>query len=115
MSNSRDPRLADAVRDIIDDVRRKQLAPEVALSRGVARLERIILSIDDGERKSDRDRLETESALARMEALGNGRDAAMLVARQRFRDPHKRKMAAQRYRKARRRERRKAWLRPRKK
>src|SRR6266404_503053 len=91
--------IAAAVRQIIAELVEQRLAPEVAAARGVQRLTALL---DSDELPSERIRRENEAALIEMAALGNGRDAAMLVARRWTRDPHGREMLAQRFRRFRR-------------
>lgn len=93
-----DPRLKEAVQEIIADMQRR-VAPETVLSRGLEKLEAVI---ESDERPAERIRRENAKALLEMAALGNTRDAAMLVARRRSSDPHTREILAQRYRRLRR-------------
>jgi hypothetical protein len=92
-------RLADAVRAIITDVERN-MAPAIVEARGI---ERIRLLMDPNELPSQRIRRENAAALAEMAAIGNARAAAGRVAdRWAPRDPHRRDMLAQRFRRLRR-------------
>ncbi|MGY4499164.1 hypothetical protein ACVWYH_003095 [Bradyrhizobium sp. GM24.11] len=70
-------------------------------ARGVQRIRAFIDHHE--ERPADRIRRENRAALAEMEALGNGPNSAMLVARRMSNDPHTRAILAQRFRRLRRR------------
>jgi hypothetical protein len=90
-----DQRHVDFVRTIVADVRRG-VTDAIVEARAAERLEALLEG--DDERPSERIRRENAAALAAMAALGNSRDAAWQVAGRRTKDPHKRKMLAQRYR-----------------
>lgn len=86
------------VKSIVADVQRR-VATEVIVTRGV---ERLAVVIDGGdELPTERHRRENEDAMAEMERCGNGRDAAMKVARRWSSNPHEQQMLAQRFRRER--------------
>jgi hypothetical protein len=89
-----DQRHVDFVRTIVADVRRG-VTDAIVEARAAERLEALL---EGDERPSERIRRENAAALAAMAALGNSRDAAWRVAGRCTKDPHKRKMLAQRYR-----------------
>ncbi|WP_409188597.1 hypothetical protein [Bradyrhizobium sp. RDM4] len=90
--------LGPLVRSIVADVQRR-VATEVIESRAV---ERILVVIAGGdELPSERHRRENEAAMAEMERCGNGRNAAMKVARRWSSNPHEQQMLAQRFRRER--------------
>lgn len=93
-ARTRDPRIRDAVRAIMADMDRR-VAPGIVEARGVERLERII---EGDELPAERIRRENADALVEMAAIGNKRKAASEVAKSWTRDPHRRIILAQRFR-----------------
>lgn len=93
-----DPRHTDFVRSIIADIRRG-IPDAVVVARGVERFAAILEG--DDERPAERIRRENAAALAAMAALGNTRNAAWQVAGRWTKDPHDRKIRAQRLRRLR--------------
>jgi hypothetical protein len=91
--------IKSAVREIIRDVTERRLATEIAIARGV---ERIVAIVKDDEPAGRRIARENVVALREMAALGNGRDAAMRVARRHSDDPLQREVLAHRWRRLRR-------------
>jgi hypothetical protein len=93
-ARTRDKRLVAVVRAIMTDMERR-VAPGIVEARGVERLQAII---EGDELPAERSRRENARALLEMEAISNKRKAASEVAKNWTRDPHRRIILAQRFR-----------------